>query len=300
MKLHAALRIPFAFTLTALVSACSGADDGGDGSSSSSGSTSEASTSEGSSDGSTSAGSTSAGSTSAGTTGSTSESTGESESSTSEGTTAGDACPPAEDVFFEFEWLTGPELGPGELLWVCKVIGVFDGKDGGSVIEMSCTEDDVAVEPAPSLLIDASPAPSLANFTVGAGVRIVHGREMPWWIERWIRVESLGSGDLLLAGISGSSLALGGGDVLAPVAIEVIDEECTPFVNGCGTSERLRLDVAADGVVSTVHDRSFRVIGGEPGYSLWVDQATRFVGEIQCTDTPERWYSLGVIFDGLE
>ena len=301
MKHPRTLPITLAFTLTALLGACSGADDGGDGSSSSSGSTSEASTSEGSSsDGSTSAGSTSAGSTE-GTTGSTTESTGEPESSTSAGTTGEDACPPADDVHFEFGWLSGPELMPGEHEWVCKVLGVFDGKEGGSVIELSCTEGEMPVEPAPSLVIDASPAPSLVNFTAGAGVRVIHGHVMPWWIEKWIRVESLMSGDLLLAGVSGSSLAPGGGgDLFAPASIEVIDGECAPFANGCGVVERLRLDVDAEGVLSTVHDRSFHAIGGDPGYSLWVDQATSFIGEIECTDTPQRWFSIGMIFDGQE
>ena len=277
-------------------------DDGSGGdasaSSTSEGSTSgeSTSTSGGSSEGSGSVGSSSGGSTSSGS--STSGST--SEGSTS-GTTGGDACPAADDSYFEFALLPEPDFGDLAYEWECKILAITDAMESGKEFALSCSSGGVEVDPAPSLWIDASPAPAYANLIEGMGIRLIYGQYMPWWTEKWLRVEDLEGGQLLVAAVSGSSLAPDPNvDVFAPIQVGANEGVCGVLDGDCGMVERLELDFAVDGVEDALVDSSFGIVGGVPGYSAWVSRATHYVGDILCTDTPDSWFSVGVIADGQE
>ena len=77
---------------------------------------------------------------------------------------------------------------------------------------------------------------------------------------------------------------------------------CAPEEGGCGTEERLRVSFQRDGDPTTyeVLDDTFTIIDGDPGISVWVDRASAYVGEPDCTDTPLQWFSYGMVFDGQE
>lgn len=300
-------------SLTLLAAACTGDDKGGTDTETTTEATTEGSTST---DGSTSQGSTSVMSTTGMTTetgtsgmteGTDSTASTDSDSSTSDGTTAGttgveDVCAPSEDVQFQFKLLPEPDYKPLELEWICKVLAIVDGDGGERSLEMSCDDlENVAIIPPPTLVITASPATELAQIKPGAALRVFYYQATPWWIERWLRVEDLLSGELLLAAIDGVQIDPNEMVKLtAPVELSAADGTCTPLKEDCGMVERLVLDGMAEGVMSAHLDGSFVIAGGDPGYSVWVEGAARFVGDIECTDTPERWYSLGVVADGQE
>ncbi|MCA9637574.1 MAG: hypothetical protein KC420_16215, partial [Myxococcales bacterium] len=225
---------------------------------------------------------------------------------TTGGTTGGELCDPPSDVAFEFQLVPGPEdFVDVEYDWLCTVQEVAPYKDGGTGVTMSCTDGDETVSPDPTLVIDAKPATDLVAFSKGMAVRMVYGQAVPWWTERWVRVESVGSGDLLIAGTSGSGLAPSEiVDLFAPFNVEVMEGVCAPQEDFCGTIERLEVDfIEPQGdppIAYPVLDGTFEVIAGDPGISTWVVTAQGFVGEIQCTDTPSHWYSIGMVFDGNE
>lgn len=293
-----------ALALTASTGCVIVSDDGSGGDASAS-STSEGSTSgesssggssEGSSEGSGSVGSTSSGSTSSGSTSSGSTSDG----STS-GTTGGDACPAAEDAYFEFALLPEPDFGDLAYEWECKILAIQDALESGKEFVLSCSSGGVEVDPAPTLWIDASPAPAYANLIEGMGIRVIYGQYVPWWTEKWLRVEDLEGGQLLVAAVSGSSLAPDPNvDVFAPIQVGAHEGVCAVMEEGCGMVERLELSFAVDGAEDALVDSSFGIVGGVPGYSAWASRATHYVGDILCTDTPDSWFSVGVIADGQE
>jgi len=308
--MHASTYYRALLSLTLLTAACTGDDKGGTDTETTETTEATGTTSEGTSQGSTSVMSTTGTATTETSTSGMTEGTGGTEStgsdSTSEGTTEGttgvmDVCAPGEDAKFKFELQPAPEFKDLTVEWICKALDVTGGEDGALLIAMSCTQDDVAVEPPPMLVITTSPATELAGIKQGSALRVFYYQAAPWWLERWIRVEDLLSGELLLAGIDGPTFEPSPKvEVAAPVALSVIDGACTPIEGDCGAFERLQVDAMAEGVMSAHLDGTFAIAGGDPGYSVWVERAARLVGEAKCSDLPERWYSVGVIADGQE
>ncbi len=237
-----------------------------------------------------------------GTTEGTTDATTEGTTATTDPTTGGEACAPEEEVSFHFQLLPEKQdFKDFEVDYLCSVEAVSPSMEGGVALEMSCTDGDEIVEPNPILEVSAEPATELVAFAKGAEIRLIYGEVHPWWTERWVRIEALGSGDLLLAGVTGSSLKPNDKtDVFAPYAVDYVDGVCAPGESGCGVQQRLRIDVEGEGGEWSLLDSSFDIIAGDPGLSTWIDDATAFVGRIQCSDTPQRWFSLGMIFDGQE
>lgn len=298
-----------------ILGGCVGDDQGSASDSAASASTSEGSsttgtttdTTAGTSDGTSGTAGTTEGTT-VGTTGTgTSEGTsaGTSEGTTagtSEGTTGGELCDPEEGVSFAFQLLPESEdFKDFEVDYLCTVVDVSPSKGGGVAMEMSCTDGDELVAPNPILEVKAEPATELVAFAKGMDVRLVYGEVHPWWTERWVRIEALGSGDLLLAGVNGSSLSPNDKtDVFAPYAVDFVDGVCAAMDVGCGEQQRLQMNFMGEGGEWQLLDDSFDIIAGDPGLSTWIDEATAYVGMIDCSDTPQRWFTLGMVFDGQE
>lgn len=223
---------------------------------------------------------------------------------TTEGTTGGEFCEPAGDVSFQFkllpEWQNQQDY---EVDYLCEVVSVGPVEDS-IALEMSCTDGDEVVLPNPVLMVDAKPATELWGFSPGMKVRLIYGETHPWWTERWVRIELLGNGDLILAGVSGSALSPNNKtEVFAPFEVLSKEGACAPHDSECGEKERLGVSFLLGGGMEggwSFTDGTFDIINGDPGMSTWVDHAQRFVGAINCTDIPETWFSIGMIADGQE
>jgi hypothetical protein len=239
-----------------------------------------------------------------GTTEATTEGTTETSGTTDTTTTGGGLCDAGEGVGFNFVLFPeNDDMIDFEVDWMCDVVSVEAGGESGMNLEMACSDGDEKVDPNPILFVDAQPVTELAAFTPGLQLRMIYGEVYPWWSERWVRLETLGDGALMLAGVNGSSLNISDQhQVFAPYTTAYVDGVCAPEDEGCGTRERLRLTFKRDGDAPTYEllDDTFDVIDGDPGMSTWVDHATAYVGEPDCTDTPQRWFSYGMVFDGQE
>lgn len=234
-----------------------------------------------------------------GTTEGTTETTG-----TTDGTTGGELCDAGEGVSFAFQLMPeNQNMIDFEVDWMCEVVEVTAAGESGVNLEMACTDGDEKVAPNPVLFVDAQPVTELVAFTPGLQLRMIYGEVYPWWTERWVRLETLGNGDLMLAGVYGSSLNVSDqNQVFAPYTTAYVDGVCAPEEGGCGTEERLRLTFTrgGDAPVYELLDDTFDIIDGDPGVSTWIDSATAYVGQPDCTDTPQRWFSYGMVFDGQE
>ncbi|HGG58240.1 MAG TPA: hypothetical protein ENK31_10630 [Nannocystis exedens] len=243
--------------------------------------------------------------TTTGTTTGTTDATGMTDTATTtEGTTGGELCKTEENVSFQFQLL--PELldqQDFEVDYLCEVVWVGPVEDS-IALEMSCTDGDEVVLPNPVLMVHAEPATELWGFSPGMQIRLIYGELHPWWTERWVRIELLGNGDLMLAGVSGSALSPNNQtEVFAPFEVTSKGGICAPFDSECGELERLSVAFLLGGGMEGgwwLTDDTFDIIDGDPGMSTWVDHAQRFVGDILCTDTSEMWFSIGMIADGQE
>ncbi|MEZ4451580.1 MAG: hypothetical protein R3B09_19065 [Nannocystaceae bacterium] len=301
----------------ALAPACIIVSD--DGASATESSASESGTSSGTETGGTSMGSTSASSTEGtstegtstvgtstegtSTVGTSTEGT-STEGTSTEGTstTGGERCGPGEGVDFDFA-LDPPidEFNDLEFTYLCDIVGVT-AKDGTVTVETACTDGDETVEPSPSVIVTATPATALAGIAPGMTVNLTYGQFVPWWTERWIRIESVPGGELLLAAAVGSSLGSQAGiELYAPAVVNSNAGLCAPEEDFCGMSERLGVAIAAGGEpTAVVVDDHFAIVGGDPGLSAWVARASAYVGDIECTDTPSHWYVFALALDGME
>ena len=186
-----------------------------------------------------------------------------------------------------------------EVDYLCEVVSVGLVEDS-IALEMSCTDGDEVVLPNPVLMVKAVPDTELFGFSPGMQIRLIYGEVHPWWTERWVRIELLINGQLMLAGVSGSALSPNNKtEVFAPFEVTSKGGVCAPFDSDCGDKEQLSLGFSLGDMEGSwwLTEGTFDIIGGDLGMSTWIDYAQRFVGDMNCRDIPEVWFSIGMIAD---
>lgn len=142
--------------------------------------------------------------------------------------------------------------------------------------------------------LDVVTNPELGTFAFAEGtmVRVQYHSETPMWTERWLLVTDAASGVVLIAGVDAPSLS--SPDGLAPLADydpTPLEPECAPDSDECGATVHPALHLF-DG--STLFPGTNHGVLDDT-FVVWLGTSLRYVDEVTCTDTPDRWWSAGAI-----
>jgi hypothetical protein len=135
---------------------------------------------------------------------------------------------------------------------------------------------------------------------LGEPVSLEYVQDPIWWVNRWFALRAAGLQPwLLAAGVDGSALDPPGTTIdafLAQPTLAATAASCEPEDGECGEQERLALELGFDEDSTQVIGPGTGYAGSLSSYRMAVERATRYVGQIQCSDTPSDWYDLVLTF----
>jgi len=174
--------------------------------------------------------------------------------------------------------------------WTCEVL-LQDHNEDSFFLSLMCSDGDESTEAT----LDVSVGTGLTGLSFPEQINMHYLQFSPWWTEEWLRLESM-SGDLLFAAGYGSSIApfeLEPSGLYAPFSINTSESECTTFEGFCGERARFLVNFSeGEGSWDLIAPSSTST---DAGHQIWLRDASKYVGQPSCTDTPSQWFSMGIM-----